>query len=70
MLDDFREQADSPAFEGEDVPAFYETRRSERRFLGMSPAQRWVVALILLLVTCLLGTFCLLATERIVLPFI
>ena len=69
MLDDFREQADASAFEGEDAPVFQETPRTERRFLGMTPAQRFVVALILLLMTCLLGAFCLLVTERVVLPF-
>jgi hypothetical protein len=71
MLDDFREQANSSAFEGqEEPPAFDEPLRTERRFLGMTPAQRFVIALILLMVTCLLGSFCLLVTERIVLPFI
>ena len=69
MLDDFREQAGSSAFEGEDAPVFHQTRPTDRRFLGMSPAQRFVVALILLLMTCLLGAFCLLVTERVVLPF-
>jgi hypothetical protein len=71
MLDDFRQQANSSAFEEqEEAPAFDEPRRADRRFLGMTPAQRFIIALILLMVTCLLGSFCLLVTERFVLPFI
>lgn len=71
MLDDFREQANASAFEGQDeTPAFDGPRRADRSFLGMTPAQRFVVALIFLMVTCLLGSFCLLVTERVVLPFI
>jgi hypothetical protein len=70
MLDDFREQASGSAFDSEKETPFEETPRPQRRFLGMTPAQRFVVALILLLMTCLLSTFCLLVTERVVLPFI
>ncbi len=34
-------------------------------FLGMSPPQRLVIALLLLLAVCVLGTMCLLVTGRI-----
>lgn len=43
-------------------------RRRKRYFLGLSPLQRFVLATMLLIITCILGTFCLLVTERIVLP--
>lgn len=43
-------------------------RRRKRYFLGLTPLQRFVLATMLLMITCILGTFCLLVTERIVLP--
>jgi hypothetical protein len=70
MLDDFREQANSsPLFnedENLDLNAF--SPRTRRLFLGMTPAQRFVIAVMLLAIVCLLGTFFLLVTEKIVLP--
>jgi len=69
MLDDFREQANEAAlFEEEDL--FDELPPPPaRHFLGMTPAQRFVVALMLLTITLILSTFCLLVTEKVVLPF-
>jgi len=69
MLDDLRQQAESDAFE-EETPVFEEHPRPERPFLGMKPWQRFVIALILLAMACILSTFCLLVTEKIVLPFV
>lgn len=66
MFDELREQAgDSSYFDKEeifDVPA-----APQRDFLGMSAAQRLIVAILLLFITCLLSTFCLLATGSVVL---
>jgi hypothetical protein len=72
MLDDFREQASSSVFidEEEETSRKARSEHRERYFLGMSPAQRFVIALLLLLITCVLGTFSLLVTERIFLPFL
>jgi hypothetical protein len=36
----------------------------------MQPWQRFVIALMLLIMTCILSAFCLLVTEKIVLPFL
>lgn len=74
MLDDFRAQADSATFFGqdEDLPPLeqeevYETRKP---FLGMTAFQRFLVALMLLLITFLLSSVCLLVSGRISLPFV
>jgi hypothetical protein len=70
MLDDFREQASASPFFEEEQPEGQKTRQPEGPyFLGMRPAQRFILALLLLVMTCLLGAFCLLATGRVVLPF-
>ncbi len=72
MLDDFREQANASPFYEEAPPPSFEEGPLERRrlFLGMTPAQRFVIALMFLLIICLIGAFALLVTEKIVLPFI
>ena len=65
MLDDFRSQADTPFFE--DTPpeeVRYETQ-TRRDYLGMSPVQRFVIAILLLLITLLLSSFCLLVTGKV-----
>jgi hypothetical protein len=70
MLDDFREQASSSSFleEEEHTEAAPRPRQTRRHFMGLTPGQRLVLALMLLTITCLLSTFCLLATEKIVIP--
>lgn len=65
MLDDLRQQADTTPFEAEASKQWVPPRR---HFLGMTPFQRFVIALMLLFITCLLSSFCLLVTEKIVIP--
>ncbi len=70
MLDDFRDDSDSSMifeFEDSGTPV---TKHKERSFLGMAPVQRFVIALMLLVIACVLSAFCLIVTEKIVLPFI
>ena len=69
MLDDLRKDADDVSFE-EETPVFIEPTRKQKPFLGMLPWQRFVIALMLLFMTCILSAFCLLVTEKIVLPFL
>ena len=70
MLDDLREQSNDFDYSGEigDVfdygPDDYQSTRSPL-WLGMTPWQRFVIAVMLLMMTCILGTFCLLVTETI-----
>lgn len=74
MLDDLREQSNEFDYLGEESDVFdFDSERSldanSTKWLGMSPVQRFVIAGMLLLMTCILSTFCLLVTERIALPF-
>ena len=69
MLDDFREQAEADPYEEEEEVQSYDYMEEERtHFLGMTPFQRFVIAVMLLLATCILSTFCLLVTEKVILP--
>ncbi len=73
MLDDLRNSASSSLYEEqEDSPSMSKASSSygqDRRILGMTAPQRFVVILMLLMMTCVLGAFCLLVTERMVIPF-
>ena len=74
MLDDLRNSA---SFEEEPEPVEDEElvgqplprRRAPQPFLGMSPVQRFVIAILLFLMSCVLSVFCLLLTESVYLPF-
>ena len=70
MLDDFRQQANtSPFFGEEDNPPPPESdRQVKQEFLGMTPFQRFVISVILLILTTVLGAIILLVTEKVVLP--
>ena len=72
MLDDFREQAGSASFFDEEEANEYNEVpvQTQTQFLGMTPVQRLVIAFLLLAIVCLIGTFALLATEKVILPFI
>ncbi len=71
MLDDLRSSAASSFYEEESTEneetLTKEPRRQRGPFLGMTAAQRFVLALLLLMMTCVLGAFCLLVTEKMVL---
>jgi hypothetical protein len=73
MLDEFRQQADSsPFFEEEeefDAEEVLKPRLPEKRFLGMTAAQRFVIAIMLLLAACILSSTILLVTGRVIVPF-
>jgi hypothetical protein len=72
MLDDFRSTNDQQKYEetvqSRDLPA-YEPKPAPSRFLGMSPFQRFIIVFLIFMLTCVLGSFCLLVTERIIPPF-
>jgi hypothetical protein len=67
MLDDLRRQISS-TFEEEEPPS--PPPRPPTKFLGMSPFQTFIIAVMILSMTCLLSTACLLATGRVVPPFL
>jgi len=74
MFDDLRQQSDDSGFEqpldDQDRAKAHLMRRRQNRFLGMTAPQRFVIALMLLIMVCLLGSFCLLMTQRVVPPFL
>ena len=73
MLDNLRDSASkSPFFQEEQSPP-EETNASTQQpiggiFLGMNAIQRFVLAVMVFLMTCVVGSFCLLITEKIVIP--
>ena len=75
MLDDLRNDADFQEEELQLEEAPQSTKRILRRrsrgpFLGMTPSQRFVIALMLFLMVCVLGAAVLILTESMVLPFL
>jgi hypothetical protein len=71
MLDDFRDEANaSPYFEDEGTEYFEEisTGRRHGKLLGMTAGQRLVVAIMLFMMTCIVGSLALLVFEIVVPP--
>ena len=74
MLDNLRDDDNSkPFFEDETdlasakAAAAPEVRRSRSggRFLGMTPVQRFIISVMLMMMVCILGAMVLLLTEKI-----
>jgi hypothetical protein len=71
MLDDLRDEADFVEENGEPKEENHDVntkRRSQTYFLGMTPVQRFVVAVMILLMVCILGSFFLLVSGTVALP--
>ena len=70
MLDDLRDDADFV----EDSETDYDYQESaaatpeQAQLLGMTPVQRFVIAFMILMMICILGSFFLLITEIVWLP--
>jgi hypothetical protein len=75
MFDDLRKSAlesyekDKEPEEAPVIEEEHEEARKESTFLGLSAPQRFIISLFILLMTCLLGGFCLILTEKVVVPF-
>lgn len=70
MLDDLRNDAsfvdeDDLGYEYQETAT---SARSRRRFLGMTPEQRFVIAVMILMSVCILGAFFLLITGAVAFP--
>jgi hypothetical protein len=71
-IEELRQQANETIPEEVEADSTsYSTRMPYKvRFLGMTPFQTCIVAVLMLVITCLLSTFCLLATGKVALPFL
>lgn len=74
MLDDLRnssfmDEEEQPE-EKDAVARKRPSRRQKAPFLGMTAPQRFVLVLLLFFMVCLMGSFTLILTEKIVLPFL
>jgi hypothetical protein len=71
MFEDFRKQIDNDSFpepvQGENQSP-QATAADHGNFLGMTPVQRFIVALMLLMMTIVLGILFLMVTSKIALP--
>ena len=78
MLDNLRDDADaSPLFEDDGLPDFLEDEMEEterqnsdsfgflKPVLDLSPMQRFIIAVMLFMTVCLIGSMFLLVTQRI-----
>jgi len=75
MFDNLRDDANSSLYEEDDTELFPEEevkavaaaprRKTSRKILGMTAMQRFIIAVMLMVATCTLGTMCLLLTGKI-----
>ncbi len=69
MLDDLRNSAEASFIEEESVlEAKKLVPSKERRFLGMTAAQRFILVFLLLILVVVLGTLFLLVSSKMILP--
>ncbi len=68
MLDDFRESGDFLDDEEPEVSSPSAEAVEDDLLFGMTPVQRFVLAVLFFLSMCMLGSFCLLVTDKIALP--
>jgi hypothetical protein len=70
MFEDFRKQAEESDFpeEDQDTHQGVKTSNNNGRFLGMTPAQRFIIALMLLFMVAILAILFLMVTQKIILP--
>lgn len=62
------EEEEAEDFDLYDYDEDYDKPKPPRRFLGMTAPQRFVLALMLFFMSCILGSFFLILTGKIVLP--
>jgi hypothetical protein len=68
MFDNLRQQS-SESLPYEEASAYASSGGSPGRFLGLTPAQQFILSLMIFLNVTVLGFFVLLAFEKIALPF-
>jgi len=69
MLDDLRNTAQESYLEEEArLAAEAANPKPEKKILGMTAPQRFVISIFLLIAVIVLGSFCLLVTGKVILP--
>ena len=72
MLDDLRDDVGFVEDDGDQPEYKYKVSRSvpssQSQFLGMTPQQRLVIAILILMMVCILGSFFLLISGSVALP--
>lgn len=67
-----QESQDTSPFFSMDQPVFTSEEQEEgnvgKKLLGLTPVQRFVIMLLIFIMTCVLGSLCLLLTGKVVLP--
>ncbi len=75
MLDNLRDDAAASFYEEDTQPpeevqvSLASKRKTGGKILGMTPIQRFIIAVMLMIAVCALGTMCLLLTNKIGLAF-
>lgn len=73
MLDDLRSSSsfveEEEPQEEQEVIRQRPKRRKKEPFLGMTAPQRFILSLLLFFMVCVLGSFALILTQKVVLPF-
>jgi hypothetical protein len=75
MFDDLRKSAQDSYEKDQEPEPIQEMEAEEEKprkvftFLGLTAPQRFIISLFILLMTCLLGGFCLVLTDKVVIPF-
>lgn len=72
MFEDFRKQVEEAALaaeNSEEPPKVEEPRETDGYLLGMTAFQRFIVALLLLMMTIIVGSLFLIVTLKVNLPF-
>jgi hypothetical protein len=70
MFDNLRDMSeDSDLFQevGDEEPVAKRMRRPGKPFLGMTPGQRFILAILLLFTVLVMGMMCLLVTQKLTL---
>ncbi|MGD8402568.1 MAG: hypothetical protein PVJ21_02835 [Anaerolineales bacterium] len=71
MFDNLRDDAEASFYEEDTLPPDEELivpapkRKSSGKLLGMTPVQRFIIAVMLMIAVCTLGSMCLLLTGKI-----
>ena len=72
MLDDLRNSAANPPEPPPDqapTPGYTPRPRRTGNFLGMNSGQRFILVLLLFMMSCVMGVACLVLTGKVYLPF-